>query len=147
MELETQTRSGSTTIQAEATMMLKGSIMEQLVPRHQRRQKAAQMRPTTAIEAPGDICIEIACVFTDSNGDVVEGPPPGGTEVEFETTNGTIIGESSFNTTTRFTTSPVVECILVEADDTSDSGTLTVTVTPSGSLNERSYIERYTITD
>lgn len=103
--------------------------------------------PTTLVTAPGEICITIAGVFTDSNGLTVQGPPPGGTEVGFETTNGSIVGESSFNTTTNFTTQPVQECILTEADAISDSGTLTVTVTPSGSLNERTYIERYTITD
>ena len=97
--------------------------------------------------APGDVCVSIAGIFEDSNGNLIQGPPPGGTSVEFSTTNGTILEPSSLTTTTDFTTQPVEECVTVEADDTSDTGTLTVAVTPPAPFNDTPYIKRAELAD
>lgn len=97
--------------------------------------------------APGDVCVRISGNFTDSVGNLVQGPPPGGTTVSFSTTNGEIVAPSSFETTTVFRTTPVEVCALVEADDTSDSGTLTVEVTPPEPFSGQAYILRAPLAD
>lgn len=108
---------------------------------------AITLSTTPPLSAPGTICIEIAGEFRDIDGNLVQGPPPGGTSVEFSTDNGEITGDSSFDTTTRYTTSPVQECIRMASDGTPSSGTLTVKVTPPAPSPDRPYIEYYTITD
>ncbi|WP_286221847.1 hypothetical protein [Marinobacter apostichopi] len=103
--------------------------------------------PPAIISAPGNLCFDISGDFFDSTSSLVQGPPPGNTSVEFSTTNGRIIGESSFNTTTSFRTTPVTLCIATESDGTSDSGTLTVTVTPPAPYSGSPYVQNYSITD
>jgi len=102
---------------------------------------------TAAQVSPGDVCVIIAGVFEDSVGNEIQGPPPGETSVEFSTTNGTILAPSSLTTTTYFSTEPAVECVTVEADDTSDTGTLTVEVTPPAPYKGTPYIKRITLID
>jgi hypothetical protein len=67
--------------------------------------------------------------------------------VTFKTTNGSIVGDSSFPTTTSFRTTPVRQCVTIEGDDTSDSGILTVEVLPPAPYGGPKYVETYTITD
>lgn len=97
--------------------------------------------------SPGTICFDISGDFFDSNSTLVQGPPPGGTTVTFNTTNGSIVGDSSFPTTTSFRTTPVRQCVTIEGDDTSDSGTLTVEVLPPAPYGGPKYVETYTISD
>lgn len=78
----------------------------------------------------GQVCAEIAGMFPDSNGTPVAGPPPGGTAIKFSTTNGSVVDPSSFTSTTSYRETPVTKCVIVESDGTSDTGTLTVEVTP-----------------
>ncbi|WP_288373427.1 hypothetical protein [uncultured Marinobacter sp.] len=97
--------------------------------------------------SPGTICFDISGDFFDSNSALVQGPPPGNTTVTFKTTNGSIVGDSSFPTTTSFRTTPVRQCVTIEGDDTSDSGILTVEVLPPAPYGGPKYVETYTITD
>jgi hypothetical protein len=108
---------------------------------------AITLSATPPLSTPGTFCVEIAGEFFDTDGNLVQGPPPGGTSVEFSTDNGEITGDSSFDTTTRYTTSPVQECIRMVSDGTPSSGTLTVKVTPPAPSPDRAYTEYYTITD
>lgn len=101
---------------------------------------------TTAV-APGEVCAEIAGVFTNSQGDPVQGPPPGGTTIAFSTTNGSIVDPSSFESTTKFQTAPVEHCVIVEADDTPSTGTLTVKATPPAPFSGSPYILQAPISD
>ncbi|NWO04627.1 MAG: hypothetical protein HLX50_02650 [Alteromonadaceae bacterium] len=100
-----------------------------------------------ATYSPGTICFSISGDFTDSSGATIKGPPPGNTSVSFETTNGSIVGDNSFDTTTSYRTTPVEQCVIIEADDTSDSGTLSVKVTPPTPYSGPDFIETYTLTD
>ncbi|WP_336064784.1 Ig-like domain-containing protein [Marinobacter salsuginis] len=102
---------------------------------------------STTPVAPGEVCFEIAGVFSDSSGNVVQGPPPGGTQVSFSSTNGTIVAPTSFTTTTSYRESPVEQCVVVEADDTPSTGTLTVEVTPPTPFTGNAFIFRATLTD
>jgi hypothetical protein len=97
--------------------------------------------------APGEVCVEIAGVFSDSQSNVVQGPPPGGTSVSFSTTNGSIVAPASFITTTSYTESPVVQCVIIEADETPSTGTLTVEVTPPAPFSGNAYISRVSLSD
>tara|TARA_R100000306_G_scaffold34920_1_gene35867 strand:+ start:2253 stop:3857 length:1605 start_codon:yes stop_codon:yes gene_type:complete len=97
--------------------------------------------------APGEVCVEISGVFTDSQSNIIEGPPPGGTNVSFSTTNGTIVAPSSFTTTTSYRENPVEQCVIVEADDTPSTGTLTVEVNPPAPFSGNAFIFRESLTD
>lgn len=101
---------------------------------------------TTPIAA-GEVCIKIAGVFSDSQGTIIEGPPPGGTSVSFSTTNGSLVAPTSFTTTTSYRESPVEQCVIIEADDESSTGTLTVEVTPPAPSDGNAYIVRVPFTD
>lgn len=96
---------------------------------------------------PGAVCAEIAGVFYDSTGTLVEGPPPGGTNVAFETSNGTLLEPTSFSTTSKYQEAPVEICAVLEADDTPSTGTVTVTVTPPEPYSGAPFIERIAFTD
>ncbi len=97
--------------------------------------------------APGEVCVDVAGVFSDSVGNTVQGPPPGGTQVSFTSTNGSVVAPSSFTTTTSYTEDPVEQCVIVEADDTSSTGTLTVEVTPPAPFSGNAFISRAPLTD
>ncbi len=97
--------------------------------------------------APGEVCVDVAGVFSDSLGNPVQGPPPGGTQVSFSSTNGTIVAPSSFTTTTSYTEDPVEQCVIIEADDTPSTGTLTVEVTPPAPFTGNAYISRVALSD
>ena len=97
--------------------------------------------------APGSVCAEIAGMFSDSQGNPVAGPPPGGTDVAFTTTNGTIVNPSSFTTTKSYRTGPVTQCVTVEADDTPSTGTFTVEVTPPAPYGGDAFTLQTTISD
>lgn len=97
--------------------------------------------------AVGEVCVRVAGVFSDSQGNTVEGPPPGGTSVSFSTTNGSIVAPASFTTTTSYRESPVVQCIIIEADDTPSTGYLTVEVTPPAPFSGNAYISRTPLSD
>ncbi len=101
---------------------------------------------TTPI-AVGEVCVEIAGVFSDSQGNTVQGPPPGGTSVSFSTTNGSLVAPTSFTTTTSYRETPVEQCIIIEADDTPSTGTLTVEVTPPAPFGGNAYILRVPFSD
>lgn len=105
-----------------------------------------QLTFTTAV-APGVVCVEVAGEFIDSDGNTVQGPPPGGTEVAFSTTNGSIVPPSSLPTTGQFRTTPVEHCVTVEADNTPDTGTFTVEATPPEPFSEAPYILQAPISD
>lgn len=96
---------------------------------------------------PGAVCVEIAGVFNDSTGTLVEGPPPGGTNVAFETSNGTLLEPTSFSTTSKYQEVPVEICAELEADDTPSTGKVTVTVTPPAPYSGAPFIERIDFTD
>jgi hypothetical protein len=101
--------------------------------------------------SPGSICFSISGDFSyedpDTGTEKVQGPPPGNTTVSFETTNGSIVGDSSFDTTTSYRTTPVSQCVVVEGDDTASSGTLSVSVTPPEPYSGPDFVETFTITD
>lgn len=101
---------------------------------------------TTSI-AVGEVCVKIAGVFSDSQGNTIQGPPPGGTSVSFSTTNGSLVAPTSFTTTTSYRETPVEQCIIIEADDTSSAGTLTVEVTPPAPFGGNAYILRVPFSD
>ncbi len=102
--------------------------------------------------SPGSICFSISGDFsyedpTTGATTIVQGPPPGNTTVSFETTNGSIVGDSSFDTTTSYRTTPVSQCVVVEGDDTASSGTLSVSVTPPEPYSGPDFVETFIITD
>jgi hypothetical protein len=97
--------------------------------------------------ATGRVCVEIAGTFTNSQGTTVKGPPPGGTTVEFSTTNGSVLEPSSLTTTNSYRKTPVNECAVIEGDRTPSTGTLTVEVTPPAPYGGSPYILRFNITD
>lgn len=101
---------------------------------------------TTPITA-GEVCIEIAGEFSDSQGNIIQGPPPGGTSVSFSTTNGNLVAPTSFTTTNSYRELPVEQCITIEADNDPSTGTLTVEVTPPAPFGGNAYIERVSFTD
>lgn len=101
---------------------------------------------TTAV-APGQVCAEVAGVFPDGNGGTIAGPPPGGTEVAFSTTNGSVVAPSSFTSTTSYRETPIEFCVIVEADDTPDTGTFTVEVTPPAPYNGDAFVLQSPISD
>ncbi|WP_404368257.1 hypothetical protein [Marinobacter sp.] len=96
---------------------------------------------------PGSVCVEVAGVFTDSRGVLVQGPPPGGTEISFSTTNGTLIAPSTFTSTTKFTTEPVEFCVTVESDSTPSTGTFTIEATPPAPFTGDPFIQQAPISD
>lgn len=102
---------------------------------------------TTPLAADSNVCALISGRYEDDTGLEIDGPPPGKTAVAFSTTNGRIIGESSFETTTKFRATPVEMCVYVESDDTPDSGTFTVEVTPPSPYSGPKYVLNGTITD
>ncbi|MCM0610945.1 hypothetical protein KFJ24_00460 [Marinobacter sediminum] len=97
--------------------------------------------------APGTVCAKIAGLFEDNSGNVIAGPPPGGTSIAFSTTNGSIVAPNSFNSPTDFTELPIERCVTVEADDTPDTGTLTVKVTPPPPFNSDPFVAQRSISD
>jgi len=101
---------------------------------------------TTPI-AVGEVCVEIAGVFSDSQGTTIQGPPPGGTSVSFSTTNGSLVAPTSFTTTTSYRETPVEQCIIIETDGTPSTGTLTVEVTPPAPFGGNAYILRVPLSD
>ncbi|MDF0751221.1 Ig-like domain-containing protein [Marinobacter sp. 71-i] len=101
---------------------------------------------TTAVQ-PGQVCAKIAGVFTDDIGALIAGPPPGGTEIAFSTTNGTVVAPSSFSSPTAYRETPVERCVTVEGDDTPSTGTFTVEVTPPAPYNSDPFVEQAPISD
>lgn len=97
--------------------------------------------------APGEVCAEVAGMFTNANGAAVAGPPPGNTQIAFSTTNGNVVDPSSFSSPTGFTDAPIVRCVTVEADGTSSTGTFTIEVTPPAPYNGDPFVEQTPITD
>lgn len=100
----------------------------------------------TPLDIPGQACATIAGVFYN-NGVLVEGPPPGGTQIDFSTTNGNIVAPSSFSSPTNYRETPVEFCVLLEADSTSSSGILTVEVTPPSPFSGNPFYEQITVQD
>ncbi|KPQ27017.1 MAG: hypothetical protein HLUCCX14_16625 [Marinobacter excellens HL-55] len=102
---------------------------------------------TTPVE-PGRVCAEIAGMFTNEDlGTTVAGPPPGGTEISFSTTNGTLVAPNSFTSTTSYRTTPIESCVTVEADGTASTGTFTVEVTPPEPFNQDAFTLQAPISD
>ena len=97
--------------------------------------------------SPGSICFAISGDFFDADGNLIQGPPPGNTAVSFTTTNGSVVGDSSFETTTSYRTTPVTQCVVIEGDDTPDSGTLSVEVTPPAPYSGPDVVATFTIND
>ncbi|WBU42007.1 MULTISPECIES: hypothetical protein [Marinobacter] len=98
--------------------------------------------------APGLVCAQVAGMFwNDDLGTTVAGPPPGGTDVSFATTNGTLVDPTSFTSTTSYRTTPIELCVTVEADGTSSTGTFTVEVTPPAPFNGDPFTLQAPITD
>jgi hypothetical protein len=85
--------------------------------------------------------------WNDDLGTTVAGPPPGGTDVSFATTNGTLVDPTSFTSTTSYRTTPIELCVTVEADGTSSTGTFTVEVTPPAPFNGDPFTLQAPITD
>lgn len=96
---------------------------------------------------PGEVCVEISGVFDDRSGNEIKGPPPGGTSVAFETSNGSFLEPSSFSTTTSYRETPVNVCAEVEADEEPSTGRITVTVTPPAPYDGAPFIERIDFVD
>lgn len=105
-----------------------------------------QITFTTAIQ-PGQVCAEIAGVFTNDSGATIEGPPPGGTDIAFSTTNGSVVAPSSFSSPTSYRETPVERCVTVEGDGTSSTGTFTVEVTPPAPYNSDPFVAQAPISD
>lgn len=105
-----------------------------------------QITFTTAVQ-PGQVCAEIAGVFTNDSGATIEGPPPGGTDIAFSTTNGSVVAPSSFSSPTSYRETPVERCVTVEGDDTPSTGTFTVEVTPPAPYNSDPYVAQAPISD
>lgn len=97
--------------------------------------------------APGEVCVEIAGLFDDAQGTAIAGPPPGGTTVEFTTTNGSIVAPSTFTTSGNYQTGTKTKCVTVEADDTPSDGTFTVKVTPPAPYNGDGFTLQTSISD
>ncbi|MCL1485571.1 hypothetical protein MIH18_08670 [Marinobacter sp. M3C] len=100
--------------------------------------------PAIAGEA---ICVEVAGVFQNSQNIEIKGPPPGGTNIAFSLTSGTIIGPSSFETTNSYRETPVTQCITVEDGSVTPNSTLTVEVTPPEPYGGNPYISSIDIND
>ena len=62
-------------------------------------------------------------------GDARNQPMPAGTTVRFTTSNGTIVGPSSFTVPCTGVNSPITYGVTIEADTTPDTGTLSIEVT------------------
>ena len=105
-----------------------------------------QITFTTAVQ-PGQVCAEIAGVFTNDSGATIEGPPPGGTDIAFSTTNGSVVAPSSFSSPTSYRETPVERCVIVEGDDTPSTGTFTVEVTPPAPYNSDPFVAQAPISD
>lgn len=105
-----------------------------------------QITFTTAIQ-PGLVCAEIAGVFTNDSGATIEGPPPGGTDIAFSTTNGSVVAPSSFSSPTSYRETPIERCVTVEGDGTSSTGTFTVEVTPPAPYNSDPFVAQAPISD
>lgn len=105
-----------------------------------------QITFTTAVQ-PGQVCAEIAGVFTNDSGATIEGPPPGGTDIAFSTTNGTVVAPSSFSSPTSYRETPVERCVTVEGDGTPSTGTFTVEVTPPAPYNSDPFVAQAPISD
>ncbi|TNE79877.1 MAG: hypothetical protein EP339_03150 [Gammaproteobacteria bacterium] len=101
----------------------------------------------TPVAIPGEICVQIGGAFRDGSGALVQGPPPGGTSVKYSTTNGALVGPSELTTTTAYRETAITQCVTLEADDTSSSGTLTVEVTPPSPFNDAPFVENISVTD
>lgn len=105
-----------------------------------------QITFTTTVQ-PGQVCAEIAGVFTNDSGATIEGPPPGGTDIAFSTTNGSVVAPSSFSSPTSYRETPVERCVTVEGDGTSSTGTFTVEVTPPAPYNSDPFVAQAPISD
>lgn len=106
-----------------------------------------RIRFTTSV-APGLVCAEVAGMFWNEDlGIEVAGPPPGGTDIEFSTTNGVLVDPTSFTSPTDYRTSPVERCVTVEGDGTTSGGTFTVEVTPPAPFNRDPFTLQTSITD
>tara|TARA_R100001244_G_scaffold122750_3_gene92388 strand:+ start:1656 stop:2288 length:633 start_codon:yes stop_codon:yes gene_type:complete len=105
-----------------------------------------QITFTTTVQ-PGQVCAEIAGVFTNDSGATIEGPPPGGTDIAFSTTNGSVVAPSSFSSPTSYRETPVERCVTVEGDGTSSTGTFTVEVTPPAPYNSDPFVAQAAISD
>lgn len=90
----------------------------------------------------GQVCAEIAGMFDDEQGAPVAGPPPGGTEISFTTTNGSVVAPSSFTSTTDYRTTPIERCVVVEEVDSTKTGTFTVEVTPPAPYNGDAFVRQ-----
>lgn len=101
----------------------------------------------TTTVAAGQVCAEIAGMFSDDNGNPVAGPPPGGTAIAFSTTNGSVVAPSSFTSTTSYRETPITKCVTVEGDDTSDTGTFTLEITPPAPYSGDPVVLQSPITD
>lgn len=101
---------------------------------------------TTTVQ-PGQVCAEIAGLFKDDSGATIAGPPPGGTEISFSTTNGSVVAPSSFSSPTSYREIPIERCVTVEGDDTPSTGTFTVEVTPPAPYNSDPFVEQAPISD
>ncbi|MTI78855.1 MAG: hypothetical protein FH754_16260 [Marinobacter sp.] len=89
---------------------------------------------------PGQVCAEIAGMFNNDQGTPVAGPPPGGTEISFATTNGSVVAPSSFTSPTDYRTTPIERCVTVEDVDAAEPGTFTVEVTPPAPYNGDAFV-------
>ena len=105
-----------------------------------------QITFTTTVQ-PGQVCAEIAGVFTNDSGATIEGPPPGGTDIAFSTTNGSVVAPSSFSSPTSYRETPVERCVTVEGDGTSSTGTFAVEVTPPAPYNSDPFVAQAAISD
>ncbi len=105
-----------------------------------------QITFTTTVQ-PGQVCAGIAGVFTNDSGATIEGPPPGGTDIAFSTTNGSVVAPSSFSSPTSYRETPVERCVTVEGDGTSSTGTFTVEVTPPAPYNSDPFVAQAAISD
>jgi hypothetical protein len=77
--------------------------------------------PVGALTAPGSVTVTV--------GDVNGQPMAGGTTIEAETSNGTIVGPNDYTVACSTNNGPLDYVFTVAADGTSDSGILTITVT------------------
>ena len=100
---------------------------------------AIRINFTTPVGA-GRVCAEIAGMFTDDQGTPQAGPPPGGTNISFSTTNGSIVAPNSFTSTTDYRTTPIERCVTVEDVNGADPGTFTVEVTPPAPYNGDAFV-------
>ena len=83
----------------------------------------------------GTASVTVTVGDNKGNGSQVQ-PMPKGTTIEAETSNGSIVGPSSYTVTNSNVNSPIDYVFTVEPDTTSSSGALTITVTsPSGIIS------------